>query len=57
VPVDILLEALGKLLVVLFIVGGIGCLIVIPITAKELIAALLEKDTEEEMKPAAAPES
>jgi len=45
--VETLVSFFAHALVVLFIIGTIGCLLVIPWTAVELIKAMLEPDTEE----------
>lgn len=45
---ETLLYFLTKLLIGLFIVGVIGCLLVIPTTAFELFKVLFEPDTDEE---------
>ena len=44
---EALVSILSRLLVVLFIVGAIGCLLVIPWTAVELVKAMLTPDEEE----------
>jgi hypothetical protein len=46
--VDTLLYFLSRVLIALFLIGVIGCLLVIPKTAFELFKVLLEPDTEEE---------
>jgi hypothetical protein len=48
--VDLLITGLSKLLVVLFAVGVVGCAVVIPLTAGQLVVAILEKDPEEEIR-------
>lgn len=46
---DMLVELLGKTLVLLFTIGVAGCLLVIPRTAFELIKTLLQPDTADEI--------
>jgi hypothetical protein len=46
---ETLVELLGKALVLLFLIGVAGCLLVIPRTAFELIQTLLEPDTDDEI--------
>jgi hypothetical protein len=47
--VETFVYLLSRVLIALFIVGVIGCLLVIPRTALELFKVLLEPDTDEEM--------
>jgi hypothetical protein len=46
---DQALKAAAKVITVLFAIGVVGCVFVIPITAVQWVAALFEPDTEEEM--------
>jgi len=41
---DFVLKLLGYLLTAMFVVGLVGCILVIPITAKRLFSVLFEKD-------------
>ena len=43
------LKAACEVITVLFAIGVIGCLVVIPITAFQWVKAVFEPDTEEEM--------
>jgi len=47
--VEFVFSLLNPLLTLLFGVGMIGCLLVIPLVAVKLFKALFEDDTEEEM--------
>lgn len=51
------IHLLARILLVLFIVGTIGCLMVIPATAFALIKAMLEPDDPEEGVPNPEPPS
>jgi hypothetical protein len=53
---DLFFPVLSKVLVFLFLIGGAGCLLVIPLTARQLISAALEEDTEEETMGLVKPE-
>lgn len=52
---DSLLYALTRALLVLFAVGAVGCLLVIPVTAIELFKVLFETGTDEEPMPPPTP--
>ena len=41
----------------LFILGAIGCAVVIPVTAVDWIKVILKEDTEEELRVAGNPEN
>jgi hypothetical protein len=45
--VETLVNVLSHGLVILFIIGAIGCMLVIPLTAVELFKALFTRDEEE----------
>jgi hypothetical protein len=51
------IHLLARILLVLFVVGTIGCLMVIPATAFALIKAMLEPDDPEEGVPNPEPPS
>ena len=42
--INILLKLLGYILTAMFVAGLVGCVFVIPITAKRLFSVLFEKD-------------
>ena len=46
---EMFVDLLGKTLVLLFLIGVAGCLLVIPRTAFELIQTLFEPDTDDEI--------
>jgi hypothetical protein len=46
---DALVAGLATLLGILFVIGGIGCLFVIPRTAVELFHTFFEPDTQDEI--------
>lgn len=46
---DATISALAAGLKVLFALGVLGCLLVIPATAVQLVKAMLERDSEEEI--------
>lgn len=48
---DLIDDILKVTMTVLFAVGVVGCLMVIPLTAYSLIRAVFEKDTPEERVP------
>jgi hypothetical protein len=48
---------LARILLVLFVIGTLGCLLVIPATAAALIKAMLEPDAPEEGVPNPEPPS
>jgi hypothetical protein len=52
--VEHLLKIIAQLITVLFAVGVVGCLMVIPITAFQLFKVLFEPDTEEEVARSAS---
>lgn len=43
------LKVISQIITVLFAIGVVGCLLVIPMTAFQLFRVLFEPDTEEEM--------
>lgn len=48
------LKIIAQVITVLFAIGVIGCLLVIPITAFQLFKVLFEPDTEEEVARSAS---
>jgi hypothetical protein len=55
--VETAVHLLSRLLLVLFAVGVLGCLLVIPVTAAALIKAMMEPDAPEEGVPNPEPPS
>lgn len=47
---DVLFEILARTLLLLFALGTVGCLLVIPITTWELFQLLFESDTQDEIE-------
>jgi hypothetical protein len=55
--VETVVHLLARVLMVLFAIGVIGCLMVIPATAAALVKAMLEPDAPEEGVPNPEPPS
>jgi hypothetical protein len=47
---DIFLQLLARTLSVVFVIGMVGCCVVIPLTAFRLLMALFERDSEDELE-------
>ena len=52
---DALLQVLATLLKAFFVIGALGCALVIPLTAMQLFKVLFEQDSEEEIRGARVP--
>jgi hypothetical protein len=55
--VETFVHLLARVLMVLFAIGVVGCLLVIPVTAAALIKAMMEPDAPEEGVPNPEPPS
>ena len=53
-PVEPVLKVISQIITILFAIGVVGCMFVIPMTAFQLFKVLFEPDTEEEVTRSAS---